>query len=362
MRKKQNCDICISEGGEINQTTSRPSSSNDVGSAESSNQSRPRPTPPSASRRKIGELAVGLNDAESEGDVNIIVSLGILSQSISNFCVCKYCLTENSLHVKEEYECRKGLACKLLIECGNCEKTFPFWTSPKLQECYDINIRCVFGLRSIGKGNVSGKTLFGLMDSPSPPQRFERYNPILLRVLNEVATQSMVDATEEAVQLNTYDTNEERYRPIDDPRDIGVGIDGTWQKRGFSSPNGVVSVSSIDSGKILDVNILTKYCHTSKVSLDKSHFCSKHFEGSSGSMEVDGAVTLFARSKPTRNVQYRYYFGDGNTKGFQKVVDSQPYGETFVTQKLECVGHVQKRMGTRLRKLRKDRLLVMKVR
>ncbi|GFW35875.1 hypothetical protein TNCV_1927061 [Trichonephila clavipes] len=34
--------------------------------------------------------------------------------------------------------------------------------------------------------------------------------------------------------------------------ECGVSVDGTWQKRGYSSLNGCVSTISVDSGKILD--------------------------------------------------------------------------------------------------------------
>ena len=46
--------------------------------------------------------------------------------------------------------------------------------------------------------------------------------------------------------------------------------------------------------------------------------------------------------------------GDGDTKSFKKVLESKPYGNDLIPCKLECVGHVQKRLGTRLRKLRND--------
>lgn len=113
----------------------------------------------------------------------------------------------------------------------------------------------MFGLRAIGKGSQSGKTLFAMLDLPSPPVRFERYNPLLVRSLNKVATESMLQATDEAVSHNVDDNGSES-------RDISVGLDGTWQRRGYSSLNGVVPVSSFDTRKILDAEVLTKYCHT----------------------------------------------------------------------------------------------------
>ncbi|GFX42190.1 uncharacterized protein TNCV_3003311 [Trichonephila clavipes] len=43
--------------------------------------------------------------------------------------------------------------------------------------------------------------------------------------------------------------------------------------------------------------------------------------------------------------------GDGDTKTFNALSENKPYGDDNLIQKIECVGHVQKRTGTRLRKL-----------
>ena len=45
-------------------------------------------------------------------------------------------------------------------------------------------------------------------------------------------------------------------------------------------------------------------------------------------------------------MRYSHYFGDGDTESFKKVVDSKPYGDDLKPIKLECVGQVQKRLGT----------------
>ncbi|GFT41501.1 uncharacterized protein TNCV_3942611 [Trichonephila clavipes] len=44
--------------------------------------------------------------------------------------------------------------------------------------------------------------------------------------------------------------------------------------------------------------------------------------------------------------------GDGDTKTFNALSENKPYDDDYLIQKIECVGHVQKRMGTRLRKLK----------
>lgn len=47
----------------------------------------------------------------------------------------------------------------------------------------------------------------------------------------------------------------------DGKTDLAVALDGSWQKRGFKSLNGVVTATSVFNGKVLDVAIRSKFCH-----------------------------------------------------------------------------------------------------
>lgn len=259
-------------------------------------QATAKPNPPSASRRKIGEIPY---NSENVGHNNIIVSMSILTQALLDATLCKFCKQEQSLSLKEDEDARQGLACKLLVLCSACGHNSSFWSSDKTESFFDVNLKCVYGLRSIGKGSVAGRTLFEMLDLPSPPLRFERFNPLFLKSLKKVATESMVNATEETVELSVSEDG-------DVSSDISVGIDGTWLRRGFSSMNGVVSVSSFETSKILYIEVLTKYCHTCQTNKGVPHFCDKNIVGSSGAMEVEGAKNVFDRSERTRNVRYKY--------------------------------------------------------
>ncbi|GBO02244.1 hypothetical protein AVEN_236347-1 [Araneus ventricosus] len=115
------------------------------------------------------------------------------------------------------------------------------------------------------------------------------------------------------------------------------------------SLNGCVSVISIDTGKILDLEVMTQYCKMCEMNIKCDHECP-NYKGSSGNMESVGAFRIFERSVMKRELQYTEYYGDGDSKAFLKVKDI--YGEDTFT-KLECIGHVQKRVGSRLRKLKK---------
>lgn len=47
------------------------------------------------------------------------------------------------------------------------------------------------------------------------------------------------------------------------------------------------------------------------------------------------------------------YIGDGDAKTFKAIADSKPYGDDCTVSKSEYIGHVEKRMGTRLRNVKK---------
>ena len=61
---------------------------------------------------------------------------------------------------------------------------------------------------------------------------------------------------------------------------------------------------------------------------------------------------MFERSPKQNGVRCTIHRGDGDSNAFKTVADSMPYGENILIERLECIGHVQKRMGARLPKLR----------
>ena len=82
-----------------------------------------------------------------------------------------------------------------------------------------------------------------------------------------------------------------------------------------------------------------------------SHKCLKNHQGSAASMETCSAVELFNRSIALNKLRYVTCIGDGESASYRHVVDSNPYPD-IVIKKGECIGHIQKRMGSRLRKLK----------
>ena len=84
---------------------------------------------------------------------------------------------------------------------------------------------------------------------------------------------------------------------------------------------------------------------------EANHVCPINFAGSAPAMEQEGVGRIFLRSAESRHLQYTGYIGDGDSKAFSQVNSLRPYGGKSIT-KIECVGHVQKRMRTALPKLK----------
>ena len=80
--------------------------------------------------------------------------------------------------------------------------------------------------------------------------------------------------------------------------------------------------------------------------------CRLNYSGSAPSMEPAGAKRIFERAIEKRGVRYMSFSGDGDSKAYKEV--ENVYGEEKVT-KYECIGHYQKRVGNRLRKLKKGK-------
>ncbi|GFS47537.1 uncharacterized protein TNCV_4219881 [Trichonephila clavipes] len=59
---------------------------------------------------------------------------------------------------------------------------------------------------------------------------------------------------------------------------------------------------------------------------------------------ADGATLCTNETEPSAR--------DGDSKAFTSIVENKVYGDHCSVEKLECIGHVMKRMGTRLRRLK----------
>lgn len=81
--------------------------------------------------------------------------------------------------------------------------------------------------------------------------------------------------------------------------------------------------------------------------------CKANFQGSAPAMEPEGADRIFRSSVEQHNLRYTEFYGDGDSKSYNRV--KGVYQDAGIeVEKKECIGHVQKRVGTALRKLKRD--------
>ena len=193
-------------------------------------------------------------------------------------------------------------------------------------------------------------------------------NDSMLGAASNVKLQATVqESTEQDSEIpeSNQDENDQIlvHERSDNVFDCDVSLDGNWQRRGYTSLNGLISAIERVSDKVVDIAIMTKDCRPCKYWDGKeeepeyekwilSYKCMISHEGSSGSMETEGAVST-DRSKKKNEFRYTNYIGDGNSSAFKKVSESNPYPNKPI-EKLECVGHIQKRVHAGLLSLVKE--------
>lgn len=141
-----------------------------------------------------------------------------------------------------------GLANKMVLYYTNCQESTSSCTSSFVRKLPEVNTRFVYALRSIGCGIAAGKTFTAVMNLAPPNTKVQTYTKRLLNGITEVCEASMRNAATEAVEEN------------DGKNEIAAAFDGTWQKQGHTSMNGVVTVTSFDTGKVMDFECLSKFC------------------------------------------------------------------------------------------------------
>ena len=203
--------------------------------------------------------------------------------------------------------------------------------------------------------------LCGMLDLPAPVSRN------VYAVHAKIISEHCILQAEASLKQAREEVREHYGVSPDEVADILVSCDGMWQNRGFSSLFGVVFVIAYEMGKIVDYTVKSKFCKGCKYWETKDqtsdaykqwkdkHECDANFTGSAGAMEPEGALEMFERSMDYK-VRFKNLISDGDSKTHSLLLQEQPYGpETdHQVEKMDCVGHVQKRMGTALRNLKQQ--------
>ena len=295
---------------------------------------------------------------ESEGHGQRVFELSGLQYALQQGVCCNRCGT-GSISLKEDLSKQQGLFTAPYLCCDDCSNiTYIPFTTVGSRKILTINRQSVFAARCIG-GTYSSLAMFcAMFGLPSPIARrtYTTYVKEITRGSVEVAETSLKQAREEVREISGATSD-------DDIVDIVISCDGTWQKRGFSSLFGVVFIIAHLTGKVIDYHVMSKHCsacqhwetrdkHSDEYKRWKEdHECDINFSGSSPAMEPHGTLQLFMRSLQHR-MRYKNLISDGDSKSYVLLQREEPYGPDHPVIKLDCVGHVQKRMGTALRNLK----------
>lgn len=293
-----------------------------------------------------------------------LVDLECLQDLLSKSVCCQAC--HGPITLKEST--RQGLASCLVLICQSCEAEESQYMSGRHNRVWEVNRRAVFGMRWIGRGHGAMLKLGAALNIPVPMtfSAYQGHAKALHKSAKVVAQQSMIAAATQ-VQNEEAEVDDDAD---DDVTKTTVTYDGTWMRRGYASLYGVFVAMSWNTGKVLDVETLSRFCHQcahfqhqhakKELTDDElqhkldNHECRANTKSSAPAMECEAALKIWRRSEETRQLQYTVYIGDGDTKSYKAVHDAYPYGPEVEIAKEECVGHVQKRVGHRLRKLKKD--------
>ena len=140
---------------------------------------------------------------------------------------------------------------------------------------------------------------------PPPPTRqnfTKTQDKKLLPVVKQLANDSMVTNAMNVIEACGNDRAE-----------CGISIDGTWERCGHVSHNGVVTAISLTTKKCLDVEILSEKCKAYQKWKNKqndsqceewkaNNICKINHVGSANGMEAAGAVRTHLISRQQQEV------------------------------------------------------------
>lgn len=161
----------------------RPRPTPDIGQAitNDSVESNGRPSSSSSKTKVTPSLSVY---GENEDFEYNIVDLKMLESTLQSLAVCNVC------HCKLKI-CKQhisGLACKISIQCESCDNSETMNNCESLESTqvlegkntrlFYLNLRLVYGMRSIGKGRAAAEKVCGIMNL-NPPVNL--YHTVLMR-------------------------------------------------------------------------------------------------------------------------------------------------------------------------------------
>lgn len=283
-----------------------------------------------------------------------VIDLFLLGQLILQMA-CPKCL-KDSCRLQERR--RMGLNSSLVVVCSSrgCGHKIFTNTSPHIgkgkKRTSLCNIMMVAVARNCGVGYEKLVKLLSGLNIPKA-LHVKTFQHLTIQV-HRAAMAAAAACMREAAAI-VHSKFVQHYPDKIDGENVRTTViyDGTWHRRGHVSHHGVGVAIDLETGLVIDFEVLSNYCHgcaTGPRPTDAKYnawrrqhagLCQKNYHGSANSMEVGSAKRIFARSKDIKLI-YENMLCDGDAKTVASVNEMDPYG--FPIQKEDCVNHVAKRM------------------
>ena len=246
------------------------------------------------------------NDLNNEGSNNYFVFIymhpnesDIISWKMSGMLLCHGMIDLLNL--------RMGFAHKIIISCASCSWEQSIFLSEQCSPAtgrgrhfFEINVRSLIAFREIGKGHQAIRCFSRCMNMKSISKN--GYSNLIKELCDAYLNAADVSKSKAALEIKQYGVKE-----VDGKHLCQCSLDGSWQKRGHASLNGVVT--AIASGKWLDTGVFAKNCKSCQKWQSKkgtpeyeswfaAHDCKINHKKSSGATtfcsSVEKQLTFFA--------------------------------------------------------------------
>ncbi|GFX98657.1 uncharacterized protein TNCV_1502351 [Trichonephila clavipes] len=224
---------------------------------------------------------------------------------------------------------------------SNCDenKTVVNTSLKSVQTSHDVNLRITQAFSHIGKGYSAIEKFCMVMNID--PFSSTTYGKCARRLDNAytLASENIFAEIKREIK-NVYENGAEIT-------DLSVSFDGTWLTRGHTSLIGVGCVIDMLTGYVVDFEVMSKVCRHCSVAKNKLGQSSAEFSiwyeghksecdinhlGSSTSMEMEAALTLWKRST-SLGFRYITVLSDGDCKTFNYLCEKKVYGPDIVIKR-----------------------------
>lgn len=324
----------------------------------------------SASEKKLGFFEKDERQRDEVCATTVLCDTLLLTALVAG-AACPACGIQK-LAVREPAEKRKGLSSLLELHCENSECSATVLScsytslrvtadgSSRVSQRYDsgssrdsfaVNVKAVVAARAVGIGHEQLSRFCSIIGLPKP-----MHHRGFFSIAKKVHTAAMAAVSENLRR------SRELTKEVAGETDVAVMFDGTWQKRGHKSHNGIGAVISLDTGLCLDFEVISNYCLTCSRHKDMGPdeevwqafhgpVCEKNADCSSHAMETEAAMRIWQRTLTYDTpLHFMTFLSDGDSKAYSAVAESKVYGAVNI-EKEDCTNHVAKRLGTALRKL-----------